>query len=118
LIGFGHFSECGLSGVTNAMASFINGRSHMQALSRRLKRKDLKGCAGGALVKRANVRRMLIENRIRESFDKLVDCKDDLEALKLAQELQSLLHCKVEQLRTKLFGPQSNRKVLYFPPHD
>jgi hypothetical protein len=59
----------------------------------------------------------LIENRIRELFEKLVNSKDDLEALKLAQELQTLLHHQIEQLRTKVFGQGSNRKVIYFPPH-
>jgi hypothetical protein len=61
---------------------------------------------------------MSIENRIRELSEKLVNCKDDLEALKLAQELQTLLHGQIEQLRRTLFGPQASRKVLYFPPHD
>jgi hypothetical protein len=45
---------------------------------------------------------MLLENRIRGLSKKLVNCKDDLEALKLAKKLQTLLYGQIEQLRKKI----------------
>jgi hypothetical protein len=41
------------------------------------------------------------ESRIRELSEQLANCKDDTRALELAQELQRLLHERVEQLRTE-----------------
>jgi hypothetical protein len=42
---------------------------------------------------------MPFEARIRELSEKLTGCGDDAEALQLAQELQTLLHEKIEKLR-------------------
>jgi hypothetical protein len=47
---------------------------------------------------------MPFEARISELSDKLAKCKDDAEALKLTQELQRVLHERIEQLRTKASG--------------
>jgi hypothetical protein len=47
---------------------------------------------------------MPFEARISELSDKLASCKDESEALKLAQELQAALHERIEQLRTKTSG--------------
>jgi hypothetical protein len=47
---------------------------------------------------------MPFEARISELSDKLASCKDDSLALKLAQELQGVLHERIEQLRTKTSG--------------
>lgn len=42
---------------------------------------------------------MPFEHRIRELCEQLADCRDDAAALRLAQELQALLHERIEQLR-------------------
>jgi len=62
---------------------------------------------------------MPFELRIRELSEQLASCKDDALALELAQELQRLLHERVEQLRTQTSGlklltkrkPQSHSKA-------
>jgi hypothetical protein len=40
--------------------------------------------------------------RIRELSAALTTCRDDAQSLKLAQELQALLHARIEQLREKV----------------
>ena len=45
---------------------------------------------------------MPFESRIRDLFEQLENCRDDAEALKLAQELQGLLHERIEQLRAQV----------------
>jgi hypothetical protein len=44
---------------------------------------------------------MPFEYRIRELSNQLANCRDDAESLRLAQELQQLLHERIEQLRTQ-----------------
>lgn len=47
---------------------------------------------------------MPFEARITELSDKLRNCKDETESMKIAQELQTILHERIEQLRTKASG--------------
>jgi hypothetical protein len=47
---------------------------------------------------------MPFETRIHQLSDQLLKCQDDATALKLAQELQEVLHERIEQLRTKATG--------------
>jgi hypothetical protein len=42
---------------------------------------------------------MPFEARIRELSDQLANCRDDATALSLAQELQAVMHERIEQLR-------------------
>jgi hypothetical protein len=44
---------------------------------------------------------MPFEYRIRELSNQLANCRDDAESLRLAQELQQLVHERIEQLRTQ-----------------
>jgi hypothetical protein len=48
--------------------------------------------------------RMPFELRIRELSEQLASCCDDDRSLKLAQELQNVLHERIEQLREKVAG--------------
>lgn len=47
---------------------------------------------------------MPFESRIRELSEALETCRDDAEALELAQELHAILHERIEQLRGKVAG--------------
>jgi hypothetical protein len=47
---------------------------------------------------------MPFELRIRELSEQLASCRDDAKSLKLAQELQDVLHERIEQLREKVAG--------------
>jgi hypothetical protein len=47
---------------------------------------------------------MPFEHRIQELSKQLADCHDDAQSLKLAQELQTLLHERIEQLRSQTEG--------------
>jgi hypothetical protein len=42
--------------------------------------------------------------RIRELSEQLSNCRDDARSLKLAKELQTVLHERIEQLREKAAG--------------
>jgi hypothetical protein len=44
------------------------------------------------------------ESRVRELSLQLEHCPDDDKALRLAQELQAILHERIEQLRDKIDG--------------
>lgn len=48
--------------------------------------------------------KMPFETRIRELSEQLGNCRDDVTALKLAQELQAVLHERIEQLRGAVRG--------------
>jgi hypothetical protein len=47
---------------------------------------------------------MPFETRIRELSDQLAKCRDDIQSLKLAQELHAVLHERIQQLREKVAG--------------
>jgi len=44
---------------------------------------------------------MPFDARIKELSERLANCGDDAEALQIAQQLQTLLHEKIQQLRDK-----------------
>jgi hypothetical protein len=47
---------------------------------------------------------MPFETRIRELSERLAQCRDDAESLTLIQELQAVLHERIQQLREKVAG--------------
>jgi hypothetical protein len=54
---------------------------------------------------------MPFDARIRQLCTRLAECKDDVLSLKLAQELQVLLHERIEQIRGEVTGlPLLNRR--------
>lgn len=44
---------------------------------------------------------MPFESTIRRLSDELIKCRDDGESLRIAQELQTVLHERIQQLREK-----------------
>lgn len=69
-----------------------------------------------AVLRFDNLNGMSVESRIHALSEQLVSCKNDSEALKLAQELQILLHEQIEQLRKKVSAAKP--KVTGFRPHN
>ena len=47
---------------------------------------------------------MPFEARVRDLSDRLASCEDDVLSLRLAQELQKVLHEEIQRLREKVAG--------------